>query len=91
MNTYNSLNTVEPLRVGRTKAPELPEVKPVENAVVEATLPHLPEIVADMVRFQRLTGTRPGEVCGLRPADIDRTEEVWKWKTLPKALTAERS
>lgn len=79
-NTYNALKTVEPLRVGRTKAPELPEVKPVEDAVVEATLPYLPEIVADMVRFQRLTGTRPGEVCGLRPADIDRTEEVWKWK-----------
>lgn len=79
-NTYNSLKTVEPLRLGRTVAPELPEVKPVEDAVVEATLPFLPEIVADMVRFQRFTGARPGEVCGLRPADIDRTDEVWKWK-----------
>jgi integrase len=79
-NTYNSLKTVEPLRLGRTVAPELPEVKPVEDAIVEATLPFLPEIVADMVRFQRFTGARPGEVCGLRPVDIDRSEEVWKWK-----------
>jgi integrase len=79
-NTYNSLKTVEPLRLGRTVAPELPEIKPVDDEVVEATLPYLPEIVADMVQVQRLTGARPGEVCGLRPADIDRTEAVWKWK-----------
>ena len=51
-----------------------------EDAVVEATLPYLPDIVADMVRVQRLTGARPGEACSLRPADIDRTEAVWKWK-----------
>jgi integrase len=79
-NTHSSLKTVEPLRLGRTVAPELPEIKPVEDSVVEATLPFLPDIVADMVRVQRLTGTRPGEVCGLRPMDIDRTEAVWKWK-----------
>ena len=78
--THNSLKTVEPLRLGRTVAPELPEIKPVEDAVVEATLPYLPDIVADMVRVQRLTGARPGEACSLRPADIDRTEAVWKWK-----------
>ena len=29
--------------------------------VVDATLPHLPAVVADMVRFQRLTGARPSE------------------------------
>jgi integrase len=79
-NTFQSLKTTEPLRLGRTVAPELPEVKPVEDAVIEATLPLLPEIVADMVRFQRLTGTRPGEVCSLRPMDIDRSGEVWTWR-----------
>ncbi|HVX16251.1 MAG TPA: site-specific integrase [Pirellulales bacterium] len=30
-----------------------------------------------MVRFQRLTGARPGEVCSLRPCDVDRSGEVW--------------
>jgi len=78
--THNSLKTVEPLKKGRTIAPELPPIKPVDDAMVEATLPYLPEIVADMVRVQRLTGTRPGEVCGLRPMDIDRSGPVWKWK-----------
>ncbi len=77
--THNSLKTVEPLRRGRTIAPELPPVKPVEDEVVELTLPYLPEIVADMVRFQRLTGARPGEVCALRPMDIDRSGVDWKW------------
>jgi integrase len=78
--THNSLKTVEPLKKGRTIAPELPPIRPVDDTVVEATLPYLPEIVADMVRVQRLTGTRPGEVCGLRPMDIDRSGPVWKWK-----------
>jgi integrase len=88
--THNSLKTVEPLRVGRTIAPELAEVKPVDDAVVEVTLPYLPDIVADMVRVQRLTSARPGEVCGLRPADIDRTEEVWTWKP-PRHKTSWRN
>jgi integrase len=77
--THNSLTTVEPLRRGRTTAPELPPVKPVGDEVVDMTLPYLPEIVADMVRLQRLTGARPGEVCRLRPMDIDRSGGDWKW------------
>lgn len=79
-NTYHSLKAVEPLRKGRTIAPELPPVKPVTDEVIDATIPHLPEIVADMVRVQRLTGTRPGEVCGLRPMDIDRSGPDWIWR-----------
>ena len=78
--THNSLKTVEPLRQGRTHAPELPPIAPVDDAVVDATLPFLPEIVADMVRLQRLTGARPGEVCKLRPEDIDKSESVWRWR-----------
>ena len=33
-----------------------------------------------MVRFQRLTGCRPGEVCQLRPMDLDRSGEVWQYR-----------
>lgn len=65
------------LKKGRTDARELADVQPVEDARIEQTLPCLPEIVADMVRFQRLTSARPGEVCALRPCDIDRSGEVW--------------
>jgi integrase len=47
---------------------------------VEATIPFLPTVVADMVRVQRLTGARPGEICQMRPCDIDRSGEVWKYR-----------
>ena len=45
--------------------------------MVDATLSHLPPVVADMVRLQRLTGSRPAELFMLRPGDIDRSGEVW--------------
>ena len=44
-----------------------------------ASAPHLPEVVADMVRFQRLTGCRPGELFILRPCDVDRSADVWRY------------
>ena len=48
--------------------------------VVDATLPYLPPVVADMVRFERLTGCRPGEVCTIRPCDVERSGEVWQYR-----------
>ena len=67
------------LQKGRTPARETEPVVPVSDEVVEKTLPILPEVVADMVRFQRLTGCRPGEVCILRPRDVDRSGEIWRY------------
>jgi integrase len=64
----------------RTAAREPPPVRPVEEKVVEATLPYLPSVVADMVRFQRLTGARPSELCSIRPMDVDRSHEVWEYR-----------
>lgn len=75
-----ALATVEGLRAGRSEARETDPVLPVDIATIEATLPHLPEVVADMVRLQRLTGMRPGEVCSLRPGDLDRSGEVWTYR-----------
>jgi len=37
-------------------------------------------VVADMARFERLTGCRPGEVCQLRPIDVDQSGEVWEYR-----------
>ena len=71
-----ALATVAGLRKGRTTAREPVPVKPVGQEVVEATLPHLSQVLADMVRFQRLTGCRPGEMCQLRPMDpLDQASE----------------
>ncbi|HMO84825.1 MAG TPA: site-specific integrase [Lacipirellulaceae bacterium] len=78
--TAQALAMVPGLRRHRTTARETEPVRPVEDAVVEATLPHLPPIVADMVRIQRLTGCRPGEVCLLRPGDVDASGDVWLYR-----------
>jgi integrase len=75
-----ALEAVDGLRRGRTEAPEAPPVLPVDVATVDATLEHLPPIVADMVRLQRLTGMRPAEVCILRPRDLDRSGDVWMYR-----------
>jgi integrase len=75
-----ALQAVSGLRKGRTDARETDPVLPVDDGIVNATLPKLPPVVADMVRFQRLTGCRPGEVCALRPSDVDRSADVWAYR-----------
>lgn len=71
------LGVVEPLEVERTEAPECEEVAPVPDDVVAKTLPHLPLVVQAMLRVQWFSGMRPGEVCIMRGADIDRSGAVW--------------
>ena len=77
---YQALTTVSGLQKGRTTAKETNPIPPVDAQTGDATLPHLPATVADMVRFQRLTGCRPGEVCLIRPRDINRTGDVWSYR-----------
>lgn len=79
-SVHQALTTVAGLKRGRCEARETGPVLPVEDEVVEETLLHMPRIVADMVRLQRLTGARPGEICSLRPCDIDRSSDVWVYK-----------
>ncbi|TWU27565.1 tyrosine-type recombinase/integrase [Bythopirellula polymerisocia] len=74
---FQALTAVPGLRKGRSGARETEKILPVPDDVVDATLPFLTEVVADMVRLQRLAGMRPAEVCILRPCDIDRSAEVW--------------
>jgi integrase len=74
---FETLRLIPGLKKGRTKARETAPVKPVDPDVVNATIEHLPSVVADMVRLQLLAGCRPGEVCKLTPAMIDREGEVW--------------
>ncbi len=80
VDTYRALATVAGLRKGRSAAREAPPIGPVADEVVDATLPDLSEVVADMVRLQRLTGCRPGEVCIVRPCDVDMAEDVWLYR-----------
>lgn len=75
-----ALREVGGLHKGRSQAPESEPVLPVDDSVVNATLPHMPPIVADMVRLHRLTGCRPEEVCIIRPCDVDTAGEVWAYR-----------
>ena len=76
-NIYEAIRTVEGLKRGRTTAKEYEPVQPVSDYVVDKTIEYLPPTVADMVRFQRFTGCRSGEMVIMRPIDIDRSGEVW--------------
>jgi integrase len=75
-----NLAIIPGLRRGKCSLREPDPVLPVEDSVVNATLPRLPEIVADMVRLQRWTGMRPAEACILRPCDLDCSGEVWAYR-----------
>lgn len=76
----HALKTVQGLRHGRTAARETPPVLPVSDDVIDATLPHLPPIVDDMVRLLRLIGCRPSELCEMRPRNVDRSGDVWVYR-----------
>lgn len=78
-DSYQALATVEGLRKGRSEAREGDPVTTVADEIVEKTLPHLSKVVADMIRFQRLTGCRPGEARMLRPCDVDTSGDVWRY------------
>lgn len=74
---WSSLQTLPRLKAGRTAAPETEPVQPVDDATVDATLPELSETIRSMVDLQRATGMRPNEVCSIRPADVDRSADIW--------------
>lgn len=79
-SVLHGLQAVPGLRYGRSEARETEPVKPVDDAHIDAVLPFLTPVVAAMVQVQRLTGMRPCEVVLMRPADIDRSGDVWVYE-----------
>lgn len=71
-SVFQALSAVPGLRRGRSGARETEPIESVSVEVIEATLLHLSEVVADMVRLQRVTGMRPAEICILRPGEEGR-------------------
>ena len=74
---YHALAAVPGLQRGRTSARESKPVGPVNDAVVDATLPYLNRHVRGLVEFQRLTGCRLSEACAVRRCDIDTGGAIW--------------
>jgi integrase len=75
----HGLQAVAGLKRGRTRAKESKPVKPVDEQHVYATLAHTTPVVAAMIELQLLTGMRPGEMCLIRPCDLDRSGPVWHY------------
>jgi integrase len=75
----HGLQAVTGLKRGRTRAKESKRVLPVDENHVYAVLPYTMPVVAAMIELQLLTGMRPGEMCLLRPCDLDRLESVWHY------------
>jgi len=80
VTVHQELKTVPPLVAKRCSAPERPKVRPVDDATIEATIKHLPKVLADMVRIHRLLGCRPSELLCIKPCMVDTTSEVWTIK-----------
>jgi integrase len=74
---HQALRCVSPLKKGRCDCPESEKVRPVTDATIQKTLPHLSGILSDMVRLQSLIGCRPGELVKLKPAMVDTSNSVW--------------
>ncbi|MBQ9875024.1 MAG: hypothetical protein IJM30_11240 [Thermoguttaceae bacterium] len=74
--TLQALQAISPLKRGRSCARERVPIRPVHPDDVEKTLAELSPTVGAMVRVQRYTGMRPGEVCSMRVGDFARDGEV---------------
>jgi len=77
---YHGLQAVEGLRYGRSGAREPEPVKPVAECHIEAIRPFAGPVVGAMLKLQLLTGMRSGELCRMRPCDIDTTGKIWFYR-----------
>lgn len=77
---HQKLAAVQRLKKGRSEAPDPPPIGPVPTDDLEKTLPQLGPVVRDMVALQLLSGGRPGELCSLRPIELDQSREVWEYR-----------
>jgi integrase len=78
-DALHKLEAVAPLKAGRDAKAER-KVLPVCEEDIRAILPHLQPTVRSMVELQALTGMRPGEVCRMTMAQIDRGVDPWIYR-----------
>ena len=87
--TWRALNAVKSLPEGTPGTFDHPEREDVPDSVIKATLPFMPPTLRAMVKIQRLTGMRPGEVFGMRVGDIDRSRGNGLWYYIPGSYKTE--
>lgn len=74
------VQSVQALREGERGTTEAGGVDAVPEPHLTAVLAVLEPALASMVRLQLITGMRPGEVCRMRPVDIDVTVTPWAYR-----------
>ncbi|MBX7165131.1 MAG: site-specific integrase [Pirellulales bacterium] len=80
VTVHQALTTVAGLKQGRSAARETAPVLPVAEDVFQATLPHLPAVIRDIVLLQRYCGCRPSEALLIRPGEVERNGAVWIYR-----------
>lgn len=76
----HALQSVKPLKTGEFGIPEGGKVKPANPDHVDKIREHISSVVWAMVQVQRYTGMRAGEVCIMRPIDIDTSSDIWLYR-----------
>ena len=79
-SVLHALQAVPGLRKGRSDAPEPEAVKPVSMEHVEAVKPFVSRQVWAMIQLQLHTAARAGEICRMRPCDVNREGKVWVYR-----------
>lgn len=86
---YHALQAVSGLRKGTPGVRESKKVRPVAIAHIKAVLGKTRPMMGAMLRFAYYTGTRPGEVCVLKPCHINRSSKTWIFVVPPNANKTE--
>jgi len=75
---HQALEAVESIHKGRDpRVSESEKIRPAPRKHVQAILRFVSPQIRAMIQLQRLTAMRPDEVTIMRPADIDRSGDVW--------------
>jgi integrase len=86
----DALAHVPNLQAGRTAAVDMEPVMSISPETIAKTLPHLHPmeahraVVEAMIRFQGLTGCRPGELCAMTVTAVEKTDDVWVYRVKDK-------
>lgn len=75
-----SLMSVSLLRNGRFGAKLPRRIQAARQDEFDKVKPHLTPHVRAMAELIALTGMRSADACGMRPIDIDRSGDVWKFR-----------
>lgn len=72
-----AIKLIKNWRPEQTTAPDNADVEPADTRHVRAVQKIVSSTIRDMIEVQLLSGARPGEVCRLTPAKIDRAGPIW--------------